>query len=187
MESDLGHELGEARVGADGVGHGIDVQVDQAVDAFLVGEVEQAEGFVRFAQADVDSCRVQIRNETCARELLQLLESCSSFLNIPSQGLGVAISHEHRGIVTGELAGALKGFDGLRIHFLLAIGGAEPELRQQKIGMEFDDLLRFVDGGVILPTFYKNKCITLLRIVKRNFAKLQKNFLLPCFQRHGMV
>ena len=54
VQANLDHEPGKARVGADGVGHRIDVQVDEAVDAFLVSEVEQAEGFVRFAQADVD-------------------------------------------------------------------------------------------------------------------------------------
>ena len=54
MESHPGHELGEARVGAQGVGHGIDVQVDEAVDAFLVGKVEQAEGFVFIIKADVN-------------------------------------------------------------------------------------------------------------------------------------
>ena len=40
VESNLGHELGETRVGAQGVGHGIDIQVDEPVDAFLEGEVE---------------------------------------------------------------------------------------------------------------------------------------------------
>jgi len=76
----------------------IDVQVDEAVDAFLIRQGSSSGRLVRFAQADVDGRRVQIRNETCARELLQLLEGCSSFLNIPSQGLSVAISHEHRGL-----------------------------------------------------------------------------------------
>ena len=35
VEADLGHEMGEARVGTQRVGHGVDVQVDEAVDAFL--------------------------------------------------------------------------------------------------------------------------------------------------------
>jgi hypothetical protein len=55
VQADLSHELREARVGAQGVGHRIDVQVDEAVDAFLEGKVEQAKGFVFFTKADVDS------------------------------------------------------------------------------------------------------------------------------------
>jgi hypothetical protein len=42
VESDLGHQLGEARVGAQEVGPRINIQVDEAVNAFPEGEVEQA-------------------------------------------------------------------------------------------------------------------------------------------------
>src|SRR5216684_192387 len=53
-KADLGHELGEARVGAQRVGHGINVQVHEAVNAFVIGEGQQAEGFVWFPQPHVD-------------------------------------------------------------------------------------------------------------------------------------
>ena len=36
VESDLGHESGEARVGAQGVGNGVNVQVNQPVDPLLI-------------------------------------------------------------------------------------------------------------------------------------------------------
>ena len=63
VQADLGHELGEAGVGADAVGHGIDIEVDEPVDFFLEGKVQQAKRFVFFAQADMDSRRVQTRDE----------------------------------------------------------------------------------------------------------------------------
>ena len=58
VEADLGHELGKTWVGAQGIGHGVHVEVDEAVDAFLIGKVQQAKGFLGFAEADVDGCRV---------------------------------------------------------------------------------------------------------------------------------
>ena len=63
MESNLGHDLGEARVGTNGVGHGVDAEVHQAIDFFLVREIEKAEGFVGFSKRDVDSRGVQTGNE----------------------------------------------------------------------------------------------------------------------------
>jgi len=46
MQADLGHELGEARVGAQGVGHRVDVQVNEPVDPFPIGEIQLAKGVV---------------------------------------------------------------------------------------------------------------------------------------------
>src|SRR5713101_9655492 len=129
MESYLGHELSEARVRAQRIGHGINVQVHETIDFFLVCETEQTEGFVGFAKADVDSRWVQIWDKPRACKLLQLLEGRSRFRGISCQRLRVAIGHDHEGIVARELARVLESLDGLRIHFLLAIGGAEPELR----------------------------------------------------------
>src|SRR5439155_25910867 len=70
VETDFGHELGEARVGAERVGHWVSIQVDEAVDLFVVGEVEEAKGFVGFAETDMNGGGIHIGDEAFARKLL---------------------------------------------------------------------------------------------------------------------
>jgi len=53
LQADLGQELVEAWIGAQGVCHGFDLQVDEAVDALLIGGVEILESLVFVAQADI--------------------------------------------------------------------------------------------------------------------------------------
>jgi len=55
VEADLSHKLGETRVVVQGVGHGVGVQVHQAVDFFLIREVEQAEGLIALAKSNANS------------------------------------------------------------------------------------------------------------------------------------
>jgi hypothetical protein len=48
VEADLGHELGEARIGAKRVRHRLNFEVNQIVDLFLVGKVEEVKGLIFF-------------------------------------------------------------------------------------------------------------------------------------------
>ena len=56
--------------------------MDEAVDFFLEGEVQQSEAFVFFAQSKVDGRRIQVRDEPGSRLLLQLLDGCSRFVGV---------------------------------------------------------------------------------------------------------
>src|SRR5438477_12718921 len=103
VEPDLGHELGETRVGAQRVGHGVDVQVDEAVDFFLEGEVQQSEAFVFFPQSKVDGRRVQIRDEPGSRLLLQLLEGRSRCGGMSCRRMGMTVSHKYGGFIARGL------------------------------------------------------------------------------------
>src|SRR5439155_14890708 len=148
-ESHLGPKLGEARVGADGVGHWLDVQVDETVDSFLVGELEQAEGLIGFSQRDMDSRRVQAGNESGTAQLLQFQKCATGFSRIACKGLGITIGHKHHGSVAGELPRPLEGFYGLRVHLFLGVRGAEPELRGHIAWMQLHDLQRLFNRRVI--------------------------------------
>ena len=59
----------------------------------------QAKGFVGFAETDVDGGGIQTRDEARMRQLLKFLECRVSFGGVAGQSLGVAVRHEHGGIV----------------------------------------------------------------------------------------
>src|SRR6266849_11126459 len=101
-QADFGQELREAGVGAEWIRHRLDAEVNQVVDLFLVGEVEESEGLVFFPQPHVDGGGVDIRNESSAAKLLQLVERVASFPGIAGQSLRVAVGHKHCGHVAGE-------------------------------------------------------------------------------------
>src|SRR5258708_24951174 len=75
-------------------------------------------------------------------EPLEFLQHTVCLIRITRQGLSMTISHEHCQFVAGELAGALEGLDRLRIHFLLTLRGAQPELRGYGARMQLYDLQR---------------------------------------------
>src|SRR5260370_947115 len=55
MQADLGHELREAGIGAERVGHGLNGEVDEAVGTLLLGAVKPVERPVVFTEARLNS------------------------------------------------------------------------------------------------------------------------------------
>ena len=56
------HQIAKARLGAQGIGHGIHIEIDQAVIALFVGFVEPVQRRAFFAQASIHACKIKRRN-----------------------------------------------------------------------------------------------------------------------------
>src|SRR5712664_179555 len=78
VQANLSHELGKARVGTKGVGHGFNGEVDEAVGTLIVSSVKPVERRVVFTQASVDSRDVDWGNVARLCQVLELRESPAS-------------------------------------------------------------------------------------------------------------
>ncbi len=91
MEADLGHELGEARVGAERVGHGLSTQIDEAVVALLVGAIKPVEGRSVFAETSVNGGEVERGNVPRLGKVMKFAESFASATGVASESKRVSV------------------------------------------------------------------------------------------------
>src|SRR5260370_27287862 len=128
MQADLGHELREAGIGAERVGHGLNGEVDEAVGTLLVGAVKPVERRVVFTEASVNSRDVDWGNVARLCQVLELRENLASPCSRSGDSQRMPIQADRYGLAAREFARLGKLVQSLLVHFLFPESGSEPKV-----------------------------------------------------------